>query len=124
MSKCVFCGQAIPFLRRSHEECRKQHDLAVSKIPDLFVKALASSIEPARFCALIEDLARTHFVAEQELRMLTVKGLRAMINSVLMDPGPSEEQASRIVRLCNEFCVPPSELGAEGQKFTQMALVR
>jgi hypothetical protein len=111
-------------LRRSHEECRKLHDLAVSKIPDLFVKALASSIEPSRFCALIEDLARTHFVAEPELRMLTVKGLRAMITTVLTEPGPSEEQASRIVRLCNQCCVQPSELGAEGEKFRQVALLR
>jgi hypothetical protein len=120
MAKCMYCGEPAGFLKRSHDECRALHDSAAARIPDLFIKALISKIEPAQFCALAEELARTHFIAEREYRLLTIEGLRAMINMAL-ETGPSEENATRIVHLCNECGIAPSELGAEGKQFTKAA---
>jgi hypothetical protein len=120
MAKCMHCGEPAGFLKRFHDECRKLHDAAAAKIPDLFIKALVSKIEPAQFCALAEDLARTHFIVEREYRLLTIKGLRAMI-SLALETGPSEEQVTRIVHLCNECGIAPDELGDEGKQFTKAA---
>jgi ribosomal protein S14 len=123
MGKCIYCREPAGFLKRFHVECRQLHDTAAAKIPDLFIKALASKIEPAQFCALAEDLARTHFIAEREYRLLTIKGLRAMISLALKN-GPSEPNATRIVHLCNECGIAPNELGVEGKQFAQTASSR
>jgi hypothetical protein len=85
MTTCIYCGKPAAFFHRSHKECRELHKAAAKKIPEFFVKALESSMEPSKFHALAEEIARTHFVADAEFRQLAIRGLASAIDRAFED---------------------------------------
>jgi len=125
MGTCIYCGEPVGFLRWRHAECRKQHDLAVTKIPEVFArKALEGAIEAPRFRALVEDTARTHHVNASELRNLVIRGLEETINAALDHQELSEQNDARIVTLCNEFGLKANDLGPPGMRFAKAEVLQ
>jgi len=124
MNKCIYCGQPAGFLRWSHKSCRELHKTAATKIPEFFVKALDSSVEPARFNALAHEVARTHCVGDEEFRTLAIKGLVAAIDTAFKEHGLTEHDDQRIAGLCNEFGLAANDLGAAGIRFAKAEILR
>jgi hypothetical protein len=124
MATCTYCGHHAGFLRWSHKACRELHKTAATKIPEFFVKALDSSVEPARFHALAQEVARTHYVGDQEFRRLAIKGLVGSIDAAFKQHGLTEHDDQRIATLCNEFGITANELGPAGLRFAKAEILR
>jgi hypothetical protein len=125
MGKCIYCGQPAGFLRWRHAECRKQHKLAVIKIPEVFAsKALAGELEAPRFRALVEDSARKHYVSDAELRKLVILGLQKTIAAALDHQELSEQNDARIATLCKEFGLNANDLGSLGTRFVKAEVLQ
>jgi hypothetical protein len=116
MGNCIYCGQPVGFLSRQHKDCRERHDHAATKIPEFFVKALRSPIEPTRFRTMIEQISRNNFVTGGELRQLAINGLQKMVSFAFADRVPTEEEEQRITGLCNTFEIAANELGDPGMR--------
>jgi hypothetical protein len=107
---CIYCGKPAGFLRKEHPACKEQHDLAATRIPEVFAKkAIEDAIEPHRFRELVEESARTHFVNPNELRPLVIKGLQGTIDTAFAR-GLTEHDEVRINSLCRAFDVSQSDL--------------
>jgi hypothetical protein len=100
------------------------HKTAAKKIPGFFVKALESSMEPSKFHALAEEIARTHYVADAEFRQLAIRGLASAIDRAFEEHGLSEHDHERIAGLCNSFGIDASELGPAGMRFANAEILR
>ena len=90
MTTCIYCGKPAGLFHRSHKECRELHKAAAKKVPEFFVKALESSMEPSKFHALAEEIAGTHYVANAEFRALAIRGLVSAINEAFKVHGLTE----------------------------------
>jgi hypothetical protein len=107
-----------------HKSCRQCHKLAAQKIPEFFVEALDSSLQPERLHALAQDVARTHYVGSAEFRKLAIKGLVASINAAFKKHGLTEHDDQRIASLCNEFGIQGNELGPAGIRFAKAEMLQ
>jgi hypothetical protein len=123
MATCIYCGKPAGFFRWFHKQCRELHKTAATKIPELFVEALESSMEPSKVHALAEKIARTHYVADTEIRKLAIRGLRSTIDKACEQHGLSEHDDQRIVGLCNSFGVTANELGRTGTRFAKAEIL-
>jgi hypothetical protein len=124
MGNCVHCGQPAGLLRSRHKECGEQHDAAATKIPEFFVKALGSPIEPVRFREMTQEIACNNFIAETELRQLAINGLQGMITTAFADGLLTVEEEKRIGSLCNAFEIPANELGDSGLRLAKSQILR
>jgi hypothetical protein len=124
MGTCIYCGQPAGFLRWRHKSCHELHKTAATKIPEFFVKALDSSVEPPRFHALAHEIARTHYVGDQEFRKVVIQGLVAAIDTAFKEHGLTEHDDQRIASLCNEFGLAANDLGAAGIRFAKAEILR
>ena len=124
MGKCIYCGQPLGFLSRQHKNCRERHDQAATKIPEFFVKAHRSPIEPTRFRTMIEQISRSNFVTDSELRRLEVNGLQKLINFALGNQVPTEKEEQRVTELCNTFQIAANELGEPGIRLEKSKILR
>lgn len=96
MGVCQYCGEDAGTFRSSHKECRAKRDIAKQKIPEFFVKALSTPVEPRRFCELATEVARSHYLDESELRGLVIKGMTEMIEQALEDKWLTAHEGNRI----------------------------
>ena len=124
MANCIYCGEPVGFLSRQHKSCCERHDQAAAKIPEFFVKAHRSSIEPTRFRTMIEQVSRNNFVTDTELRQLEVNGLQKLINFSLDNQVPTEKEEQRITELCNTFQIAANELGEPGIRLEKSKILR
>jgi hypothetical protein len=124
MGNCVYCGQPVGFLSRQHTDCRERHDQAATKIPEFFVKALRSPIEPTRFRAMTEQISRNNFVTDSEHRRLVFNGLQKMVSSAFADRMLTEEEEQRITAFCNTFDVAANELGDPEMRLAKVQILR
>jgi hypothetical protein len=124
MGNCIYCEQPVGFLSKQHKDCRERHDQAAREIPQFFVKALRSPIEPARFRTMIEQISHNNFVTESEHRQLVFNGLRRMVNSAFADRLLTEEEEQRITVFCNTFDVAANELGDPKMRLAKAQILR
>jgi len=124
MATCTYCGKPAGLFRWSHKLCRDLHKEAATKIPEFFVKTLESSMEPAKFRALAEEVARTHYVRDEEFRRLAIQGLVATLDRAFKEHGLDEHDDERIASLCNAFGIAANELGPSGMRFAKAEILR
>lgn len=83
MAQCIYCGQPAGFLRRRHAECHERHTRALTMIPELFAKALHSSLPATRFGQMLKEAAAASFIKPRALGALCIGGISRMIDAVL-----------------------------------------
>ena len=124
MGTCIYCGNPVGFLRRRHRECREHHDLAATRIPEFFVKALDSSISVSRFRDLAGEVARSHYVKHDEFRTLAVVGLDQVVNIILADGILTEAEDNRVRELAHAFGLGLDDIGEAGRKLKKAEILR
>ncbi len=92
-------------LRWRHKECRDRHDQAAKRIPEFFLKALNSPLDADRFHTLVQEIAATSFIHDDELRTLAASGLSSMTETALDDGMLTQEEETRIATLAARFGV-------------------
>jgi hypothetical protein len=100
MGRCTFCGRPAGFLRRRHAECQERHTRALAIIPELFSKALHSSLPATRFGELLKNAAGASFIKPRDLRSICLDGMSHMIDAVLEERllTPTEEERISEIR--------------------------
>lgn len=106
MAVCDLCGIAdADLMSHEHADCRRRRDLAWTKIPGYFERALAVDIDPQRFRNLIVDLARGGYIGDYDLRVLATIGLSRMTDVVLARGALGIAEKARIASFAAAFGV-------------------
>ena len=103
MANCRYCREPAGTLALWHGECRERYQIARKRIPEFFVKALDTSVDPKRFRELAHGIAEQSFIDEKELRKLVIAGLTDMIEHALEDDSLSGHEGERINALREAF---------------------
>jgi len=123
MGVCKFCGRDAGLLRGEHKECRTSDD-AVTHIPEFFVQALNSAIEPKLFTSVLMDEAKHSYINEKEFRQLAIAGVKAMINRASANGILAESEQSRIREIRDAFGIDGSDIGGEaGNRFQKASIL-
>jgi hypothetical protein len=125
MGDCIYCGGEAGFLRRRHEECEQRYEAATAELLKLFVQAMDGPLDGAHFKALVEDVARTGYLAGAAFREVVVNGLTAALEKVLDDHVITKDENERIEVLAREFGVSADDLAPDVQlRFVKANVLR
>ena len=124
MARCVYCNQPTGFWRRRHAECQERHTRALATIPELFTKALHSSLSAERFGALLKDAAGASFIKPRDLGSLCVRGISSMIDSVLAERLLTTTEEERISEIKDALGPGIADVTELNEKLIKISMLR
>ena len=124
MALCVYCDRPAGFLRRRHPECQERHTRALAMIPELFTKALHSSLPATRFGELLKDAAGASFIKPRELESLCIQGISSMIDAVLEQRLLTTAEEERINEIKNALSPSLADMAELNEKLIKIAILR
>jgi hypothetical protein len=124
MGQCIYCDRPAGFLRKYHAECRERHARALAMIPDLFSKALHSSLPAARFGEMLKEAAGASFIKPRDLGTICVKGISSMIDAVLEDRLLTAGEDERINEIKDALGPGIADVGGLNEKLIKISMLR
>src|SRR5215208_5689697 len=124
MARCIYCGQPAGLLRRRHPECQARHTRALAMIPELFTKALHSSLPAERFGELLKQAAGASFIKPRDLGPLCVQGISSMIDSVLEDRLLTPAEDERITEIKDALAPALVDVTTLNEKLIKISILR
>jgi hypothetical protein len=124
MGQCIYCDRPVGFLRRRHAECQERHTRALTMIPELFSKALHSSLPAQRFGELLKDAAGASFIKAHDLGALCVRGMSTMIDTVLEERLLTTAEDERIAEIKDALGPGIAETNELNEKLIKISMLR
>lgn len=124
MGRCIYCDQPAGFLRRRHTDCQERHARALAMIPELFSKALHSSLPATRFGELLKDAAGASFIKPRDLGSLCVRGMSSMIDTVLEERLLTTAEEERISEIRDALGPDIADLTDLNEKLIKIGMLR
>ena len=114
MGNCIFCGKPAGLLRRSHAECKAQHEQGEAEILAQVTKAGTTSTDLAQLERSINQVAGGSYIDAQALRGIIVQGWEKAVGLAFDDGILSEEEESCLSALRQHFALSQDALNAHG----------
>src|SRR5688572_22150184 len=124
MARCIYCQRPAGFLRRRHADCQERHNRAMTMIPELFNKALYSSLPATRFGELLKDAAGASFIKPRDLGTLCVEGIGNMVDKVLQERLLTPAEEERIVEIGQALGPAVTDMSALNEKLIKINVLR
>jgi hypothetical protein len=124
MGRCVYCDQPAGFLRRRHAECHERHARALAIIPELFSKALHSSLPATRFGDLLKDAAGASFIKPRDLGSICIAGMSRMIDEVLQERLLTRTEEERISEIRDALGSSITDVSELSEKLIKIGMLR
>src|SRR3954447_20528443 len=124
MGRCTFCGRPAGFLRRRHAECQERHTRALAMIPELFSKALHSSLPATRFGEMLKEAAGASFIKPRDLGTICVKGISSMIDAVLEERLLTAGEEERINEIKDALGPGIADVTDLNEKLIKIGMIR
>ncbi|HET91215.1 MAG TPA: hypothetical protein ENN99_10835 [Chloroflexi bacterium] len=126
MGQCIYCGKPAGFLKKTHKECKQQHDQGKSEVISLVGKIGAEGGNLHRLENSIEHVASTSFIDKDTLNSLVASGWEMAVNIAFDDGLLSEEEESALSELKEHFSLPQQILDRNGaySKLVKGAVLR
>jgi len=124
MGNCIYCDRPAGFLRKYHAECRERHSRALAMIPDLFSKALHSSLPATRFGEMLKEAAGASFIKPRDLGTICVKGISSMIDAVLEERLLTTGEEERINEIKDALGPGIADVGDLNEKLIKISMLR
>jgi hypothetical protein len=124
MGRCIFCGRPAGFLRRRHAECQERHARALAIIPELFSKALHSSLPATRFGELLRDAAGASFIKPRDLSSICLGGMSRMIDAVLQERLLTPIEEGRISEIRDALGTGIADVTDLNEKLIKIGMLR
>lgn len=126
MGQCIYCGKPAGFLKKTHKECKQQHEQGKSEIISLVGKIGAEGGDLHRLESSIEHVASTSFIDKDTLNSLVASGWERAVNIAFDDDLLTEEEESALNELKEHFSLPQQILDRNGaySKLVKGAVLR
>jgi hypothetical protein len=126
MGQCIYCGNPAGFLKKTHKECKQQHEQGKSEVISLVGKIGAEGGDLHRLESSIESVASTSFIDKNTLNSLVASGWERAVNIAFDDGLLSEEEESALSELKEHFSLPQQILDRNGvySKLVKGAVLR
>lgn len=124
MPNCSYCGKPAGLLSRHHAECRAQFDRAIGTIPLFFEKLLESDLPPERFRQLLTEVADRFHIEPQQLRTISVDGVRAMLRAAMRERLLTLDEEDRILAIAEAVGLSLPDMPDIEEKLVQARVLR
>lgn len=114
MGQCIHCGKPAGFLKKTHKECKQQHEQGKSEVISLVGKIGTEGGDLHRLERSIESIASTSFIDKNTLNSLVASGWEKAVNIAFDDDLLSEEEESALSELKEHFSLPQQILDRNG----------
>ena len=111
---CIYCKEPAGFLKKSHKECRQQHEQGKSKIISLVSNIDNLGGDLKQIETMIEKSATTCHIDRQTLKNLVVTGWEKAVDTAFDDGILSEQEESALGELIDHFSLSQQELDNNG----------
>jgi hypothetical protein len=110
VSNCIFCGKPAGFLRNKHHQCAEAHETGRSLIRNLILNFLVSPISVEKTTSRIKQIAENSFVAETELRALSIDTWSAAVEQSLSRAMLTTDIERRLIELKDSLSLSWNDL--------------
>lgn len=126
MGQCIYCGKPAGFLKKTHKECKQQHEQGKSEVISLVGKIGPEGGDLHRLEDSIEHVASTSFIDKDTLNSLVASGWERAVNIAFDDSLLSEEEESALSEMKEHFSLPQQILDRNGaySKLVKGAVLR
>ena len=124
MGRCIYCNRPAGFLRKRHPECQERHTRALAMIPDLFSKALHSSLPAARFGDMLKEAAGASYIKPRDLGRLCVGAITGMIDAVLEKRLLTTAEDERITEIKDALGPGIADVSNLNEKLIKVGMLR
>jgi len=126
MGQCIYCGRPAGFLKKTHKECKQQHEQGKSEVISLVGKIGAEGGDLHRLEKSIEHVASTSFINKDTLNSLVASGWERAVDVAFDDGLLSVEEESALSELKEHFSLPQQILDKNGaySKLVKGAVLR
>lgn len=124
MGRCIYCNRPAGFLRKRHPECQERHTRALAMIPELFSKALHSSLPAARFGDMLKEAAGASYIKPRDLGRLCVGAISGMIDAVLEKRLLTTAEDERITEIKDALGPGIADVSNLNEKLIKIGMLR
>lgn len=126
MGDCAFCGKPAGFLRKEHKECRQRFEAGKELFLAQITSAVSRGTEPTVLETELTDIARSHFISDQDFQSLLVQGWEQAVAEALDDHILSDQEEERLKAVTDHFGLQRDQLDSRGilTKLVKAAILR
>ena len=124
MSNCTHCGKPAGVFRNYRADCRAQFERATATIPAFFEKLLQSLLPADRFKELLREVAATFHIPPDQLRSLSIDGIRAMVDSAVTQRLPTITDEDRILEIATTLGLSAEDISGLTEKLVKIGILR
>jgi hypothetical protein len=124
MGRCVYCRRPAGVLRKQHAECQERHKRALTMIPELFSKALHSTLPAARFGEMLKEAATASFIKPRSLKLICVSGITSMIDAVLENRLLTAAEDERVTQIKDALGPGIADADELNEKLIKVGMLR
>lgn len=114
MGNCRHCKKSAGWLRSVHKECAVKFEHGTKLIASLVADAIQHEESLTSFYDQAREVAKEHFLAEQDIEGLVVKGFGHAVDAALDDHLLSEAEEEHLGRTLQALELPHDKVAADG----------
>lgn len=126
MGNCTYCGKPAGFLKKSHKECKQNHEKGKIKVVSLVSKIGVEGGDLHQLEVSVEQVASTSFINKETLNALVTSGWEKAVEIAFDDGLLSEQEESTLNELRKHFSLQQQVLDRNGaySKLVKGAILR
>jgi hypothetical protein len=110
MGKCIYCGEQVGFLKKTHKECSRRYEQGKSEIISLVGKAGSEGGNLERLETSIKQVASSSHIDTSTVNALVISGWEKAVDVAFEDGILTEEEESVLTELKQHFSLSQQEL--------------
>lgn len=114
MGNCIHCGRPTGMLRKRHKECETKHQEGRLQVIDYVVAAAEAKSSVEQLESKLRELQSSHFITDEHVRPLLVKGWQSAVSKAFDDGVLSQEEEDGLDAVREKFGLTQSELDENG----------
>lgn len=114
MGNCIHCGKPAGFLKKSHKECKQNHEKGKSEIVSLVKKIGAEGGDLIHLEGSIKKVASISFIDSESMRLLIAIGWEKAVDAAFEDDLLTEHEESSLSKMKDHFALSQQVLDRKG----------
>lgn len=114
MGNCIFCEKPAGFLRKSHKECKHQHNLGKDEIMALVSTIGSNGGNLNELETKIEKTALNCFIENEGLQQLVIAGWEKAVEIAFDDGILTNEEENALIELKDHFSLTQNQVDGKG----------
>lgn len=103
MANCIYCGENAGFLKDSHSECQKKHEVGFSEMVEAAAKSARTGYLIDEVQGTMADISLSHRVSTSSIRQAMCRGFHQAVEQALEDDIVTAEEEGHLKNFLTHF---------------------